>query len=83
MEKITLATRKAMGLQLTNMIQPYKAGALGQAKKAVVSKIVVSHSSVSSKKLFIDIISPSTASMCGKKHWLLVVEDSIMPGTIF
>ena len=31
---------------------------------------------VKKKRLFIDISSPSTASIVSKKHWLLVVEDS-------
>ena len=34
------------------------------------------HSIVQSKKLFTDINSPSNASMGGKEHLLLVVEDS-------
>ena len=74
-EDITWATGKAMGLQLTGMFKPCKDCALTEAKKNGMSKMALSCSMVKGKRLFIDISSPSTATMGGKKHWHLIVED--------
>ena len=41
-----------------------------------VSMSAVERSKIEGEKLFIDISSSSTMSMGGKKHWLLVLEDS-------
>ena len=65
-----------MGLQLIGMCEPCEACALGKAKKARVSMTAVPCSTVKEKRLLINISSPSTASMGGKKHWLLTVVDS-------
>ena len=64
---------KTMGLQLTGTFKFCKACALGKDKMAGVSKMAVPCSMVKGKWLFIDISSPSTASLGGKKHWLLAV----------
>ena len=49
---------------------------LRKAKKIGVSKKTVDCSKVLGERLFFDISSPSTPTFEGKKHWLLVVEDS-------
>ena len=50
---------------------------MGKAKKAGMSKLPVKTLKIKGKKFFIDISYPSTISMGCKKHWLLVLEDSI------
>ena len=76
MKEIALATGKSMRLQLIGTFKPCKAYALGKAKKGTVSKISVPCSMVKGKRLFIDISFQSLASMGGKKHLFLMVEDS-------
>ena len=67
---------KAMSLQLTGVFKPCKACALDTARKIKVSKMSVSYLMVKGEGLFIDINSPSTASLGGKKYWLLIVENN-------
>ena len=76
LEEITQTIGKAMGLKLTGMFRTCKACALGRAEKANVSKTTILHSMIKGKRLFIDVSSPSTASMGGKQHRLLVVKDN-------
>ena len=47
--------------------------ALGQAKKADVSKKAIAQSKIKGKRLYLDICL--TESLHSKKHWLLVIGD--------
>ena len=58
------------------MFKSCQDGAQGKAKIVRVSKTAVSYSTIKEGMLFLDISSPPTANMGGKKTWLLVVEDS-------
>ena len=75
-ESITYVTVKVMGIQVTSIFKLCKDCALGEAKQHEVSKKSVSWLKILGKTLFFDISSPSTPPFGGKKHWLLVVEDS-------
>ena len=78
------ATGNAKSLQLIGTFKPCNACALGRAKMARVSKMAITYSTVKGQRSFIDISSTATVSMGGKKHWLLLVEDStIMCGATF
>ena len=48
----------------------------GKAKKGGVCKKAVACSKILGERLLFDISSPSTPTFVGKKHWLLVIEDS-------
>ena len=76
LEEITEAMGKNMGLQLTNMFKTCEDCALGKAKKAGVSKTSAANSTINGERIFIDISSPPTVSTGGKRHWLLVMEDT-------
>ena len=53
----------------TGVLQPWKACVLGEAKKANMSKTVNKCSTIPGVLLLIDISSPTTTSVGGKKHW--------------
>ena len=65
-----------MGLQLIGKFESYKSVAQRKAQKAGVNKMTVPHSTDKDERLFINIGSPSTASIGGKKHQLLIVENN-------
>ena len=65
-----------MGLYLTVLFNPFENCTLGKTKKGGVSKRAVDHSKILGERLLFDISSPSTPTFGGKKHWLLVLEDS-------
>ena len=67
---------KAMGHMLTGTFKTCEDCALGKIKKAAVTKRAVAWSTVKRERLFINIRSTSTASLGGKRHGVLVVEDS-------
>ena len=76
-ETITHETAHAEGVLLKGKFKPCEDCALGKARQANVSKRFVPRSSNRGEQLFLDISSPSTRSMGGKWHWLLVVDDCI------
>ena len=63
LEEITQDKGKSIILHLTSMFKHCKVCALSKAKMTRVSKTAVPHSAIKSKRLFIDISSPSTSSM--------------------
>ena len=73
---ITHATAKAMGIQVPGTIKPCDDYALGKAKQCGVSKKAVAQSKILEERLFFDISTCSTPTFEGKKHWLLVMDDS-------
>ena len=73
---ITNATTKLMGIQVTNTFKLFEDCALGKANKSRVCKKAVACSKILEERLFFVISSPSTSTFGGKKHWLLVIEDS-------
>ena len=73
---ITYATAKSIGIHLTGMFRQCEDCALGKATKGCISKKAVDCSKILGEKLFFDISSPLTPTFGGKKHWLLVIEDS-------
>ncbi len=74
-EAITHATAQAEGILLKGNFSPCEDCALGKARQTNVSKKAVPGSTNKGEQLFIDTSSPSTKSMGGKQHWLLVVDD--------
>ena len=75
-ETITYATANDMGIQVNGSFKPHEDCAFGKTKKSRVSKKTVACSKNLGGRLFSDISSPSTPTFGGKKHWLLVMEDS-------
>ena len=71
-----LGLGKAIGLQLTGMLEPCKACALVKSKKTGVSKLTLPCTLVKEKRLLIYLGSLSTASMGSKTQQLLTVKDS-------
>ena len=76
MEENTWATGRAMGLNLTGTLKPYGDYALGKAQKSGFSKKAVEHFKIFRERLFFHISSLYPPTFGGKKHWLLVVEES-------
>ena len=74
---ITYATGRAMKLHLTGMFSLCEYYALGKARKGNISKKTAERLKSFGERLFFDISSPSTPTIGGKKHWLLVMKDSI------
>ena len=74
-EATTRATAKAFGVRLIGQMKPCKDCALSKAKAKKISKVPVKRASKPGGRLCIDISSPSTKSVGGKCHWLLVVDD--------
>ncbi len=74
-EAITCASAHAEGVSLKGNFNPCEDCALGKARQNNVSKKAVPRSTNKGERLFIDISSPSTKSMGGKQHWLLIVDD--------
>ena len=58
------------------MFKPCKDCTLGKAKQHAVSKKAAPCSKILGEKLFFDISTPSTPSVGGKRHWLLVIDNS-------
>ena len=75
-ESITCTTAKDMGIKLKGAFKPCEDCALGKAKQQGVSKKDVARSKILGERLFFDVSSPSTSTFCGKKHCLLVIDDS-------
>ena len=75
-ETITHATAIAVSFQVTSTFKPSEHCTLEKAKKSEVSKKAVAHSKMLGERLFFDISFPSPPTFGGKKHWLLVIEDS-------
>ena len=46
-----------------------------KAKQTKLSKVPIKRSKKKGERLFLDISSPQTTSIGGKKHWLLVLDD--------
>ena len=65
-----------MNMQVTHTIKKGEECTLGKAKQQSVRKMAVVLSKFLGEKLFFDISSPLTPIYGGKKHWLLVVDDS-------
>ncbi len=74
-EAITCARDYAQGILLKKNFNPVEDCAIGKARRANVSKKAVPRSTNKGERLFIDINSPSTKSMGGEQHWLLVTDD--------
>ena len=75
-EVITDVTGRAIGLHLTGTFNSCEDCTLGKAKKESVSKKNMKQSKILGERLFFDISSPLSSTLGGKKHWLMVVEDS-------
>ena len=65
-----------MGLKLITTFEQCEECVLDKVRKGRVSKMAVPHSTVKGERMFMNISSPSTTSMGGKKHLLCMVEDS-------
>ena len=76
MKFITHATAEAVGIKATNTFKPCEDCTLGNAKKRGVSKKAADELKIWGERLFFDVSSPSTPTFGGKKHWLLVMEES-------
>jgi transposase InsO family protein len=74
-EATTRATAKVFGVKLVGQMKPCEDCALSKAKAKKISKVPVKRASKPGGRLCIDISSPSTKSIGGKRHWLLVVDD--------
>ncbi len=74
-ESITHATAHAEGILLKGNFNPCEDCALGKARQVKMSKKAVPKSTNKEERLFIDISSPLTKSMCSKQHWLLDLDD--------
>ena len=74
-EDVTRATGKHMGLTITGTFDPCKDCGVVKAKQPKMNKGVSSKSKIPGERIFIDISSPKSASLGGKHHWLLVVDD--------
>ena len=74
-EAIVRATAKQFGIRLAGQFKPCESCALSKAKAKKISKVPVKRASEPGGRLCIDISSPSTKSIGGKQHWLLVVDD--------
>ena len=48
---------------------------LGKAKKTSVPKVKLERANRPGERIFIDISSPTTKSIGGSRHWLLVLDD--------
>ena len=72
---ITHAISKDMGIKVTGTFKAYEDSTLGKAKQQGVSKKTVTQSKPLEERLFFNISLPSTPTLGGKKHWLLVVND--------
>ncbi len=75
-EATTRATGASMGIKVVGKFEPCKACNLGKAKQRNINKTTVEHTTVPGKRLYLDISSPNTASLSGKKYWLLIVNDA-------
>ncbi len=64
----TCATAHTEGSFLEEKFSPCKDCALGKARQDNASKKTVSKSTNTGERFFIDISSPSTKNMAGKKH---------------
>lgn len=74
-EATTRATAKAYGVKLVGQLKPCENCALSKAKAKKINKAPVKRATTPGGRLCIDISSPSTKSIGGKCHWLLVVDD--------
>ena len=73
---ITHATGRAMGLNLTGRFNHHKDFALEKAKESNICKKSIKSSKIFRQKQFFHISSPMTLTLEGKKHSLLIMEDS-------
>ena len=78
LEMITQATGRKIRHNLTSTFKPYKDCQVGKAKKSRLSKNIIECSKSLGKRLFFDIRIPSFPCFGGKKHWILVTEDSTL-----
>ena len=74
-EDVTRATGKYMGLKITSTFNPCKDCGVVKAKQSKMNKGVTSKSKIPGERFFIDISPPKSASLGGKHHWLLKVDD--------
>ena len=74
-EAVTKATAKLKNIKLTGEFKPCEDCAVGKSKQKMVSKAPKPKSKIKGEKLLIDISSPKTKSIGGKKHWLLIMDD--------
>ncbi len=65
-----------MGIKVVGKFEPCEACILGKAKQRNINKTAVEHSTVSEERQYLDISLPNTASLSGRKHWLLIVDDA-------
>ncbi len=72
---ITFSTAHAEDISSKGNFNPCENCTLGKARQANVSKKAIPRSTNEGEWLFIDISSPSTKSMGGKQHWLLILRD--------
>ena len=64
-----------MGLKIMGTFTPCEDCRIGKAKQSNMNKEVNSKSEIPGERIFIDISSGKKASLGGKHHWLLVVDD--------
>ena len=75
-EVIIYATAKSMGIQVTGTFKLCKDCTTRTTKNGGVCNKAVASLKILGENLFFDISFPSTPTFGGKKHWLLVIEDS-------
>ena len=71
-EHVTRATGTLLGYKVMGKFSPCKDCAISKAKQTKTKKVPIEKSKKKVERLFLDIISPKTISIGGKKHWLLV-----------
>ena len=71
----TRATAKNLDIKLVGKFKPCESCALGKAKQNNISKLPAKQVEYLGERLCLAISSPSTKSIEGKHHWLLVVNN--------
>ena len=80
MGDMTRAMGKAMSFKLSDTFNTCKDYALEKAKRSSICKLAVVKSKYEGETLFIDIRSPLTVRVGGKRHLLLAGEYSTKHG---
>ncbi len=66
----------SMGIKVVGKFEPCDACILGKAKQRNANKTAVECSTIPGERLYLDISLPNTASLSGKNHWLLIVDNA-------
>ena len=76
LEEITQSIGRAMGLQLSSMFEPFKASALGKAKRLGSAKWLCHVQWLNARGCSTRSALSLLPVWAVRKHWLIVVEDS-------